>query len=493
MITNEQLESWTRGLRSRVPLLGARQRRSAVEALAENRDDPRAAPLLAEAVGSSDAGVSAAAVAALSDLNAPAAVDAFCAAWAGSRNEQLAAILVEKPYVASAPLELALLTGLKVGLAVKDPDAQVASGLLTLCADRDAEVSARAGQALRSLPTWAARDALCQMAIRQPAGDVARICLEAGYRPSDQEQACLFLCVTRQADAYFQEDYEFQGLRAAYEHADASVQALVMDVLRSGDRRWLPFFGTGRKELSRCAEVEINLAIDSARRHEDWPRLFRAFLDLPLKHGLPLVDDLRRSGWHPPDPELQSVLTQVLSDTKGGVVPPPQDKPGSSVFERWLASGAQGELAKLPETEIAQRLEKATPPEGVALVGALAGRCQPGSPAANKVLSSPHWLVRLAGHAAGLPGADLAHDRVQDDNYWIGELTEVRGVLEIWPSKATPADLEALSQAPAEAWTGRLGSARKVLRTVLAHRVTTGTWDEMKVEAGEFAAEWEMA
>ena len=64
------------------------------------------------------------------------------------------------------------------------------------------------------------------------------------------------------------------------------------------------------------------------------------------------------------------------------------------------------------------------------------------------------------------------------------------GVLDFWPGKATPADLEALSAAPAEAWTGKLVAARKVLRTIMSHRVTTGTFQPMVVEAAESAGEF---
>ena len=139
-----------------------------------------------------------------------------------------------------------------------------------------------------------------------------------------------------------------------------------------------------------------------------------------------------------------------------------------------------------------QRLKDATPPEGVKIAAALAGKTAPGSAAARAVETSLHWLVRLAGHAVGLCGAgsDLASDKVKDDNYWVTELVRSVGVLDFWPVKAAPADLDRLNAAPREAFTGKYGAVRRVLRVLLAYRVTTPEMTECVYDAGEFSAEF---
>jgi hypothetical protein len=139
---------------------------------------------------------------------------------------------------------------------------------------------------------------------------------------------------------------------------------------------------------------------------------------------------LGRSGWQPESLDLKSVYQQILADA-GDKAPPPAKKPiaTSSLFEQWLAQGASGELARLDETALRERLKKATPPEGAAIVAALAAKKPSSSAAAQAVRESPHWLVRLAGHAAGLIGPDLTQDSVQDFNYWITELASAAGPL----------------------------------------------------------------
>jgi len=222
-------------------------------------------------------------------------------------------------------------------------------------------------------------------------------------------------------------------------------------------------------------------------RHQQWGRLFQACLEMPLKYGLSALEVLRKSGWEPETPELRSVLGQVLADSLGQSVPPPKEpEAASSLFERWLAEGSRPELANASEADLLKQLAAAEPPQVVPLVATLAKKARPGSPAARAVRESPHWLARLAGHATGLT-MDLARDSVDDANYWVKELSTAASVLEFWPGKATPADLEALSAAPSEAWAGRLGAARKVLRTLMGHRITTGVFAPVVVEAHELA------
>jgi hypothetical protein len=263
-----------------------------------------------------------------------------------------------------------------------------------------------------------------------------------------------------------------------------------MEVVRSGDRRCARFFGTKSKPLADCSETEIKLAMDSWLRHQDWQRLFQACLELPLQHSFAVFLRLRQSGWEPEADDLRSAYRQILADIDGQPVPESkQPKAESPLFEQWLAQGRNGEPARLGEAELLARLEKAAPPDGVGIVAALAAKARPGSTAAEAVRRSPHWPVRLAGYTTGLL-QDLGRDTVEDPNYWIGELASATCVLEFWPGRATPADLEALSAAPAEAFSGKLGAARKVLRTIMGHRITTGTFEEMVVEASEFAGEF---
>ena len=481
-----------RRLNNRWPLIGKRLRRWTCEQLAaEGSAQPVA--LLAKALKDPDASVRDVASSALRSLSDCEAVDALCRLWASERDRALEALIVQQGYVASRPTPVRVLSALKAGRPETiRAEPECVPVLLEATGDADPEIAQAAHATLRSLRDREAVDALCRLAIEEPEGPAAEICLQTGMHPSDPEESALFLFVTRRLDEYFQEDYEFQNLRAAYERAGPRVREHVMAVVRSGDRRCLGFFGT-RKPLSQCSEREIATAIESALRHRDWPKLFRAFLELPLKYSFPLLEQLRDSSWEPEAEDLKVLYRNVLRESEGQALAPPAPPPATSpVFERWLAQGRGGEPARLSEQELLERLATAPPPEAVALVGALVEKG--GSErAARAVQSSPHWLVRLAGYATGLCRIPLDQDAVEDDNYWVRELVRPTAVLELWPEKATPEDLQTLNAAPREAFTGKLGSARRLLRLILAWRLTTPEIEPVSYEAGEFAVQLEKA
>ncbi|MFC1806602.1 formylglycine-generating enzyme family protein, partial [Planctomycetota bacterium] len=86
-------------------------------------------------------------------------------------------------------------------------------------------------------------DMLCELAIQDPGGRAARICIKAGMVPSLYARACLFLFVTRQLDEYFLRDPDFSCLREEFARAGPALQKRVMQVLRSDERCSAEFFG----------------------------------------------------------------------------------------------------------------------------------------------------------------------------------------------------------------------------------------------------------
>lgn len=336
--------------------------------------------------------------------------------------------------------------------------------------------------ALRALESPYAIDQLCEEAIAQPSGNAAQLCREVGCRPQDDERAALFFLVTRQLDSYFEADFEFQSLRLEYDRANKALRQEILRVVRSGDRRLLGFFAR-RKPLSECTREEVDAAVRSFVKHQDWPRLFQAFVDLPLKYGLPILHQLKKSGWEPPEPDARSLLRGAVR-ALGDLIPPtPKETPAASpLFDSWLTSGRE-EYADTPVETLLERLPQCAPPEGVALVAALAGRVSPGSEAAQSIAEHRHWLVRLAGLTVGIVvPVDL--NEIDDDVDWVRRLAPEYPALQIPPRHATPALLESLATAPDSIWSGSLGTTRKILQALLAYRTTAGTFEEIVVEVG---------
>jgi hypothetical protein len=469
-MTKQDLEKCHKWLRSRMPLFSGGFQRKAAGRLAGDVDK-ESLPLLVEGLYVPDQEARRIAGQGIENFNNP------------GLNKDLFQLAVKKGSDGTA----GWLQRQAVSRLARDVDKESLPLLVEALHIPDREARKMADASLRSLKDRELIDILCRMASKDPKGPVTKICLEVRMLPSDPDEACLFLVVTGQLDAYFKEDYQFERLHLAYERAESAVQGLVMEVIRSGDRRFDGFFG-GRKKLSQCSEREIRLFIQSCLRHQDWPRLFQAFLELPTKYGFPLLDHFRTSQWEPEDAELRSLYRQAMAESQGGdlsEIKPPTTT--SSVFERWLAEGKGEKWNKMSEQDLLGRLNQASFPEGVEIVAALANKVGHKEEAEKAVKNNPNWLVRLAGYETGLI-KDFSGEAGKEDNYWVKELAGMGNVLEFWPVKATPTDLERMAAAPAEAFSGKIGAVRRVLRLLINRQVEVGVHEEMIIEAEETAA-----
>ncbi|MCX7872120.1 MAG: hypothetical protein N2487_02405 [Verrucomicrobiae bacterium] len=351
-------------------------------------------------------------------------------------------------------------------------------------------VSRRAERALASLKSRQAIDAICNFAVLNPEHKVVKICVKCGYRPSDEEDECLFLFVTRQLDEFFKIDPEFTILRLLYEHAEQRVKERILEVVRSGDIRCQPFAIQPRKALTECTEQEIKLAIDSCVRHKDWERLFISALELPLRYSLQIFMILRDIGWNPEKPDLRELFERIVVLLNGLKYEEFRTNDWSShLFETWMGRGKRLEYQLLNEDVLFHRLEIANPVEAVHIVSALAIKGTRTERIIQYVRMHPHWFVRLAGLLTGLT-KDIVMDRMRESNWWINELSGLPGVLEFWPSRATPGDLVKLNHASQSAYEGAYGIYRSILKEILAWKVTTGTFAEIVVDATPTSAEF---
>ena len=471
MATSSELQKWRAALKSRVPIIGRARRRGAMDELESRASDPTVIPVLIEALSSSDEEIAQRADQVLRTLEPGDARDALCVGWAKSRDARVESILVDKRYVASKPLDVWILSALKCGMRISPVPPQAVPFLLRLMSDPDAVIAAQAKSSLQKLAEGETCDALCKLAIREPKGVAAQMCVEQGFRHTDPAQNSLLLFVTNQLDEYFKEDYEFQQLRPAYDGADDAVKRHVLAVVRGGDRRCAAFFSTKSKSLLESSDQEIRLALDNFLQHENHPELFQACLQLPLKYGVRILESLSKTDWQPDDPQLASLYKELVREVAGTKLPPPREPNAeSTLFERWLVEGQA--LAGQPQSKLQGMLGGDSPIEGVKAVGALAAKGSVSDEAKNAIATSKHWLVRLAGRATGT-SIDLTRDNANDDNLWICDLVTGEDVLEFSPARAKPDDLERLNQAPREAFAGRLGGVRRALRCLMTYQVDT--------------------
>ena len=365
------------------------------------------------------------------------------------------------------------------------------SRLVAASTHRDQEVSTKAQQALRNLRDNAAIDAFCRLAQDKPESAAAKLAVECRYRPSEPEEAAVFLILTGQIDAYFQEHDGLRDLRAGYGRSDEATRIRLMTVARTGDARLVEFILRPRLSLRQCSDKELAETLATHLRRKDWPRMFNDCRTLPLRHSLVGWQSLISGDWSPTDPADAALFTAIAAEfkTSAAPLPPPVAPKGTSaVFERWLAEGRQSALTSLGESALLQKLAAATPPEAVPLVSALATLPQTSEATRKQVATSEHWMIRLAGLATGLT-QDLAGsiDVSNDRNFWVRELAGADAVWNFWPEDSTPVLLQKLDSAPREAWIGEPGRVRRILRILLAHGMTGGTWVQDTVAIDEDA------
>ncbi len=369
-------------------------------------------------------------------------------------------------------------------------DPRVVPLLLQLAVDPSEKLSQKAQDVLLNLPTDDARDQLCEEVIQEPKSLAFQLCQKLKLLPRDDERRCLYLFITLQFDQYFEEDYQFQHLRAVFERADSLLKRRLLSILRSGDQRLLGFF-MSKKPLRECDEREVEFALKSFLKHQDREKLFQAFLELPLKYGLRILHDLSRTDWQPDTPEHLSLYNLAQKEASQWLPPRQESLPSvGKIFEYWLQRGEESNYSDWTVEEILSQLDTVSPPEGVSLVQALSKKVTLGSDASRYVRLHPHWLVRLAAIKTGL-GLGVERDSMEDSNYWLNHLAPKHPLLEISPNEANPALLEELERFEHENSDSELQPARKVLQILMAHRMTTGSFESMQIEIDDYVGEFE--
>ncbi|MDD5558363.1 HEAT repeat domain-containing protein [Candidatus Methylomirabilis sp.] len=437
---NEQdLAKYAGQLDSRIPLLGPRLRREACRKLAED-SSPGAVRYLVQALRSDDAEVRSTAAAALRALKDAAAVDALCALWSKERDEQLGRIVAECGYVAIKPVELRVLSALKANRPEVAGESEAAvKPLVDAQDDRDQEIAKCAKAALNRLTNAAAVDALCELAIADPAGAIAALVKEAGYLPQSVGRRCVLFLLTKQFQRYLDLDPEFQHLRAEYRVGDKELRRRISSLIRgSGDTRLMGLFRESRRRqlASELTEQETATVIDVYARNQQWAEIFALLFQIPLVSAVVGLDRLGQSGWRPESPAEAALLDELI-ELRSAIAEIPERAPAPGVafgaaLIRWIERGRSAEFAGQSPDTLRKTLLRSSPPDAVAALAALVSSGKFPTGDIEKVRTHRHWLVRLAGLAL----CEIATQFV------FSETPSGRGGGRIWIERLAPAVLD---------------------------------------------------
>ncbi len=337
-----EIKAQERQMYNRTPLIGFWIRRRAIQRLAEDGSMGAVRALAWAVERSGDDHVREGALDSLRQVTDWRGVSAACEVWAETRHPALAALLLEKGWVASTPPAVKVLSALKVGRLdeLADDDIRWVEPLLAAVRDEDPVIAGRARDVLRTLESAEMRDAVCRYGI---GGDgeyralALQIALEVGYEPGDEGERAVFLFITEQWERYEALDFDHRLLRTAYAVADPALQRRIREKMRASGRADFLTAIAGEDYVARAAAMtpaELDLLIQTLAEHQDWASLWQLALQVPLAWSVGIVARLERAGWVPErsgEVELLRELSDIINGSEveemgggkmGWLVPP---------------------------------------------------------------------------------------------------------------------------------------------------------------------------
>jgi WD40 repeat protein len=215
----------------------------------------------------------------------------------------------------------------------------------TVIQDRDADLSARALEALRRLarPGNDACETLCRLFLLRDLPAACAALLADGLAPRAEGERALFYFLTEQWSAYDALDFQGAFLRAALTEGEPALRRRVATVARrSGRLPWLevedgPRKGRRLADLS-AGEWEVVLAAlgDSGR----WADLWRLAQEAPPCWSLPLLRRLRTATWRPEGAAERAALEELAR--LAGAWTGRDEELRTPIFCRTILSGHKG-------------------------------------------------------------------------------------------------------------------------------------------------------
>lgn len=314
-----QFEDIRQKLYSRMPLVGQRQRTQAAETLAAAalEGNPYPARLLAEALATHfDERVQQLAFQALQEVQQPRAINAVCAVWEVTRSAELAALIKDRRWVATAPFELRVLTALlarRTSIFDED-DPQMAVALINACDEPDPQVAREAARALTLISDAGMRETLCELITYRecpkPAVDAV---INGGYAPSDKAMRALFYFITGQTQQFGAMHDAPLHLQRAYDASDPKLKSRVLERMRAANRSewttWL--FGPERLKQSLVTNLEWQTVFNILRQNNSYDLLWLLAKSAPAEMSGEILGILHDRDYGAPNDEEREHLREL--------------------------------------------------------------------------------------------------------------------------------------------------------------------------------------
>jgi WD40 repeat protein len=287
-----------------IPIIGQCLQKKAVVSLAEDRS-PEGVKVLAKALTRlKEPEIKASILDTLCELRNQNCIDAICEVWADTRHRDLANLLVKKSWVASTPINLKVITALKVNQPqmITNGGKEIVEPLLSAFEDKDLEIANRASKRAIIFDQPEYQEFLCRLVIEKDHSIARQVAIKAQYAPREPNQRALFYFLTEQWDKYETLDYEHSLLEKVYELGNEKLRKQIAEkVKQSGRAAWVHIIAGGRRgqRLEKMTDTEWEATLDILSNNKQWEEMWQLAQKAPAIWGKQLLQNLKQERWLP--------------------------------------------------------------------------------------------------------------------------------------------------------------------------------------------------
>ena len=234
----------------------------------------------------------------------PEVIDYICQQWAETRDKLLEQLVCKGKYVAQQPIELSVLTALKVGnlKVIRDGGEEIVEPLLDAFQDKDAEIGNRASEYSTIFDQPEYQELLFRLVLEQNHPIARQVVIKAQYAPSEPNQRALFYFLTEQWNKYESLDYEHSLLQKVYEIGDEKLRKRIADKAREAGRvAWVQIVAGGRQgqRLEKMTDDEWETTLNVLNSGQQWEEMWRLAQKAPAIWSKELLQKLKQAAWLP--------------------------------------------------------------------------------------------------------------------------------------------------------------------------------------------------
>ncbi len=315
-------QKFSQWLFNEIPFLGIRISKFALFKLYSDKT-PASVRVLAEALNKSkNPKLNSNILKKLSGITEQTCIDEVCEVWNHSRHRDLTHLLVEKNWVASAPINIRVLSALKTRKlqVITNGGKEIVEPLLNAFRDKDSEIANRASECATMFDQPEYKELLFRLVLEQDHPIARQVVIKAQYAPREPSQRAVFYFLTEQWDKYESLDYEYSLLQTAFEHSNEQLRQKITEQIRKAGRvEWLKVFAGGNqnRRLGEMTNAEWETTLTILDSGKQWGEMWGLAQKAPAIWSKKILQKLKQIEWVPEAKEERKGFERLieLADT----------------------------------------------------------------------------------------------------------------------------------------------------------------------------------